>query len=132
MSNNVNSSSKWYPGQIWVSGEKYDSLTDRDTTKVIVKNTGDRPIQVGSHFHFFEVNKALDFDRTHAYGMRLCIPAGTAVRFEPGQTCEVSLIALGGERVCFGFNGLVNGNLDDGRNKNHAFLTAKKKGFKGV
>jgi urease beta subunit len=132
MSNNVNSSSKWYPGQIWVSEKNYDSLTDRNTTNLIVKNSGDRPIQVGSHFHFFEVNKVLDFDRKHAYGMRLCIPAGTAVRFEPGQTYEVSLIALGGKRVCFGFNGLVNGNLDDEKNKNNAFLAAKKKGFKGI
>jgi len=130
MSGNINSSSKWYPGQVWVSEKSYDSLTDRNTTKLIVKNRGDRPIQVGSHFHFFEINKALDFDRKQAYGMRLCIPAGTAVRFEPGQTYEVSLIALGGERVCFGFNGLVNGKLDDEKNKKKAFLTAKEKGFK--
>ncbi len=77
-----------------------------------VANSGDRPIQVGSHFHFFETNPALQFDRQVAYGMRLNIAAGTAVRFEPGQTRTIELIALAGKRRVFGFNGLVMGDLE--------------------
>ncbi|GAC1406756.1 MAG: hypothetical protein NVS4B12_19550 [Ktedonobacteraceae bacterium] len=83
----------------------------RKTAMVLVKHTGDRPIQVGSHYHFFEVNRALEFDRPAAYGMRLNIPAGTAVRFEPGEEKEVSLVAFGGTRRVYGHNGLVNGPL---------------------
>lgn len=83
----------------------------RATTILLVKHTGDRPVQVGSHFHFFEVNSALHFDRQHAYGMRLNIPAGTAVRFEPGEEKEVTLVAFGGARVIYGHNGKVNGAL---------------------
>ncbi len=83
----------------------------RKTATVLVRHTGDRPIQVGSHFHFFEVNRALDFDRQAAYGMRLNIPAGTAVRFEPGDEKEVSLVAFGGSRMIYGHRGLVNGAL---------------------
>jgi len=82
------------------------------TTLVEVTHTGDRPVQVGSHFHFFEVNEALRFDRDAAWGMRLNIPAGTAVRFEPGDVREVKLVALGGERCVHGLNGKVNGPLD--------------------
>lgn len=82
---------------------------------VLVRHTGDRPIQVGSHYHFFEVNAALDFPREKAYGMRLNIPAGTAVRFEPGDEREVSLVALGGLRTVYGHNGKVNGQLDQER-----------------
>ena len=85
----------------------------RDTVQVLVKHSGDRPIQVGSHFHFFEVNRALVFNRNAAYGKRLNIPAGTAVRFEPGDAKTVDLVALAGERIVFGHNGLVNGALDD-------------------
>jgi len=81
------------------------------TTRLVVSNTGDRPIQVGSHFHFFEVNTALDFDRAAALGFRLNIPAGTAVRFEPGDTREVDLVALAGQRHVHGLNNLVNGPL---------------------
>jgi urease subunit beta len=87
----------------------------RDTTTVIVVNTGDRPVQVGSHFHFYEVNAGLDFDRQATRGFRLNIAAGTAVRFEPGQSREVGLVALDGERVVHGFNGLVAGPLDEER-----------------
>lgn len=83
----------------------------RKTVTVLVKHTGDRPIQAGSHYHFFEVNRALEFDRQVAYGMRLNIPAGTAVRFEPGEEKEVSLVSLGGARIVYGHNGLVNGPL---------------------
>jgi urease subunit beta len=85
----------------------------RQTANLIVQNTGDRPIQVGSHFHFFEVNRALKFDRATAYGMRLNIAAGTAVRFEPGEEKVVALVEFGGDRVVFGHNGMVNGALDD-------------------
>ncbi|HEX8311761.1 MAG TPA: urease subunit beta [Chthoniobacteraceae bacterium] len=82
-----------------------------ETKVIIVANTGDRPIQVGSHFHFYEVNSALRFDRESARGFRLSIPAGTAVRFEPGDTKEVELVALAGTREVFGFNAKVNGRL---------------------
>ena len=82
-----------------------------ETKKIAVANTGDRPIQVGSHFHFYETNSALRFDRETARGFRLNIPAGTAVRFEPGDTKEVDLVALGGAREVFGLNGKINGKL---------------------
>ena len=85
----------------------------RTTITLGVANTGDRPVQVGSHYHFFETNGALDFDREAAKGFRLDIPAGTAVRFEPGQTREVTLVAYGGARVVHGFNGAVQGALED-------------------
>jgi urease beta subunit len=84
----------------------------RRTLSVEVANTGDRPVQVGSHAHFFEVNRALRFDRAAAYGMRLDIPAGTAVRFEPGDVKPVTLVALAGDRVATGMSGLVQGRLD--------------------
>ena len=86
---------------------------NRATVKLLVKHSGDRPIQVGSHYHFFEVNRALLFNRTLTYGMRLNIPAGTAVRFEPGEAKEVNLVALGGDRIVYGHNGLVAGPLDE-------------------
>jgi len=85
----------------------------RQTAEVLVSNTGDRPIQVGSHFHFFEVNRALVFDRVAAYGFHLNIAAGTAVRFEPGEQKMVTLVAFAGTRTMHGHNGLVNGLLDD-------------------
>ena len=92
-----------------------EANSGRATALVLVKHTGDRPIQIGSHYHFFEVNRALEFDRTAAYGMRLNIAAGTAVRFEPGEEKEVSLVALGGTRAVYGHNGLVNGPLQHAR-----------------
>ena len=82
-----------------------------ETRPLVVANTGDRPVQIGSHFHFYEVNTALDFDREAARGFRLNIPAGTAVRFEPGDTREVELVALAGSREVYGLNGKVNGKL---------------------
>jgi urease beta subunit len=84
----------------------------RDSERVVVRNTGDRPVQVGSHFHFYEVNRALEFDRDAARGMRLNIPAGTAVRFEPGEEKEVALVAFAGARIVHGFRALVNGPVD--------------------
>ncbi|MDB5079761.1 MAG: bifunctional urease subunit gamma/beta [Chloroflexi bacterium] len=89
----------------------------REVTTVLVRHTGDRPVQVGSHFHFFEVNSALDFDRVAAYGQRLNIPAGTAVRFEPGEEKEVPLVPLAGSREVFGHRGLVGGTLEDAATK---------------
>jgi urease subunit gamma/beta len=85
---------------------------DRHTARVVVRNTGDRPVQIGSHYHFFEVNRALEFDRAAAYGFRLDIPSGMAVRFEPGDAKEVQLVAFAGSREVFGHRGLVDGRLD--------------------
>ncbi len=100
------------PGEIMVMEGEIELNTGRDTARVTVANTGDRPIQVGSHFHFYEVNTALRFERERAYGMRLDIPAGTAVRFEPGDEREVQLVAFAGRREVYGFNAKVNGPLE--------------------
>ncbi|MBC7414046.1 MAG: urease subunit beta [Herminiimonas sp.] len=100
------------PGEMLIEAGEIELNAGRATARVTVANSGDRPIQVGSHFHFFEVNPALHFARMTAYGMRLDIAAGTAVRFEPGQEREVELVALGGERIVYGFNGAVMGPLD--------------------
>jgi urease subunit beta len=105
------SQARMIPGQYFLRGDPIVANADREAIEVQVENEGDRPIQVGSHFHFFEVNRALRFDRKRAYGMRLDIPAGTAVRFEPGQAKKVALIPLGGKRHVWGLNGLVNGPL---------------------
>lgn len=100
------------PGEV-VTGDGTVVLNEgRETTEVTVGNTGDRPVQVGSHFHFFEANAALVFDREAALGMRLNIPAGTAVRFEPGDEQTVELVALGGKRRAHGMNGMVDGSVD--------------------
>lgn len=101
----------------------------RPTTNLVVTHTGDRPIQVGSHFHFFEVNRALIFDRAAAYGMRLNIPAGTAIRFEPGEEKQVDLVALGGTRVVRGQNGLVQGLLDDDEVRSKAMQAMQAQSF---
>jgi urease subunit beta len=99
------------PGELIVAPGELELNKDRRTAVVEVTNTGDRPIQVGSHYHFFETNEALRFDRARAYGFRLNIAAGTAVRFEPGQTRTVELVFLGGDRKVFGFAGKVMGKL---------------------
>lgn len=104
----------------------------RPTETVTVTNMGDRPIQVGSHYHFFEVNKFLDFDRKKAFGMRLDIPSGTAVRFEPGEQKRVQLTEYAGNRVMYGFNGLTMGATDDIKIKDAAFKKAKAMGFRGI
>ena len=108
------------PGEYVLDGAPVELNADRETRTVQVNNTGDRPVQVGSHYHFFEVNKALVFDRAAAYGMRLDVPAGTAVRIEPGEIKTVQLVAMAGERVVFGGSGLVNGSLDDEKVKQRA------------
>jgi len=99
------------PGEILPADGEIELNAGRETVTLEVANTGDRPIQVGSHYHFFETNPALAFDRDRARGFRLDIPAGTAVRFEPGQTREVRLVAYAGGRRVFGFNGKVMGDL---------------------
>ncbi|MBW4634156.1 MAG: urease subunit beta [Iphinoe sp. HA4291-MV1] len=99
------------PGEIFTPEGEIELNAGRYSVRLRVSNTGDRPIQVGSHFHFFEVNAALNFDREQARGMRLDIPAGTAVRFEPGDEKEVSLVPLAGTRQVYGFNARINGQL---------------------
>ncbi|MBD2139152.1 urease subunit beta [Anabaena sp. FACHB-1237] len=99
------------PGEIITPPGEIELNANRPITKLIVANTGDRPIQIGSHFHFYEVNNALLFDREKARGMRLDIPAGTAVRFEPGDEKEITLIPLVGTRQIYGFNNKINGNI---------------------
>ena len=99
------------PGEIIPAGGEIELNVGRPTVTLTVANTGDRPIQVGSHYHFFETNEALAFDRAQARGMRLNIPAGTAVRFEPGQSREVTLVAYGGSRKVYGFNQKIMGAL---------------------
>ena len=101
------------PGQFDIQPGDIELNAGRRTVKVKIANSGDRPIQVGSHFHFFETNDALKFDRAAAYGMRLNIAAGTAVRFEPGQERTVELVALAGARKVYGFNGRVMGVLEN-------------------
>jgi urease beta subunit len=99
------------PGELFPAPGEIEINAGRPTVTLAVANTGDRPIQVGSHYHFYETNPALDFDREQARGCRLDIPAGTATRFEPGQTREVRLIGYAGKRRVIGFNGRINGAL---------------------
>lgn len=100
-----------HPGEYFLDDGEVELNAGQRTAQVVVSNRGDRPVQVGSHYHFFEVNSALDFDRPAAYGMRLDIAAGTAIRFEPGEGKEVPLVALAGRRAVYGHNGKVNGAL---------------------
>ncbi|MEW5861905.1 MAG: urease subunit beta [Cyanobacteriota bacterium] len=99
------------PGEMLVQAGEIELNAGRPSVRLQVANTGDRPIQVGSHFHFYEVNESLDFDREQAKGMRLNIPAGTAVRFEPGDEKEVELVPFVGSRQVYGFNSKINGSL---------------------
>lgn len=102
----------------------------RRTVTLVVRNTGDRPIQVGSHFHFMEVNRHLAFDRREAFGMHLDIPSGTAVRFEPGEEKRVGLTEYAGKQVAYGFNGLVNGSLRSEAGRSRAVQKAEAAGFR--
>ncbi|MDH3822712.1 MAG: urease subunit beta, partial [Nitrosopumilus sp.] len=113
------------PGEYFPSDEPITANVGKSTTSVTVRNTGDRPIQVGSHTHFFEVNKALEFLREQSYGYHLNIPAGTSVRFEPGETKEIELTEFGGKKIVYGFSGLVNGNLEE--KQEEAFKKATEK-----
>jgi urease beta subunit len=117
------------PGEIILGEGDIVAFNGRQTVEMIVSNTADRPIQVGSHCHFFEANRGLRFDREKAYGFRLQVPAGTAVRFEPGEDKRVTLVSIGGNRVAYGINGLVNGRLDDPIVKAKALVAARELGF---
>ena len=101
----------------------------RPTQSLVVINTGDRPIQVGSHYHFFEANRALRFDRSAAFGLHLNIPAGTAVRFEPGEEKDVSLVPFGGQRIVLGLNSLTDGDTQDATVRQQALKRASEQGF---
>ena len=120
------------PGEYILSSEPVICNENRKTSKITVNNTGDRPCQVGSHTHFFEVNRALEFPREKAFGYRLNIPAGTSVRFEPGDSKEVELCELGGKRICFGFNALTMGSMNTTVVKKVALEKAKRLGYKGA
>ena len=118
------------PGEYFISDRPIIANRGRKTIKIVVSNTGDRPIQVGSHAHFFEVNKALLFPRKKGYGCRLNIPSGTSIRFEPGETKQVELTEYGGKRIVYGFSGLVSGRLTSKRSL--ALSKARQRGFKGA
>lgn len=120
------------PGEYILGDDDIVALEGRPTVTVTVTNTGDRPIQVGSHFHFFEVNRALRFDRAKGFGYRLEIPAGTAVRFEPGEDKVVTLVAFAGGRRVWGLNNLTNGALDDEAVRQAALERARQSGFQGA
>lgn len=124
------------PGELLTQEGTVSINEGRETDTVTVRNTGDRPVQVGSHAHFFEINRALSFDREAAFGTRLDIPAGTAVRFEPGEEATVDLVAIGGKRRITGLNGLTNGSLDDPedaleRARENGYLTEEGTGDDG-
>ena len=118
------------PGEYFISENAITANENKKTVTVTVSNTGDRPVQVGSHTHFFEANKALSFPREEAYGFHLNIPAGTSIRFEPGDSRQVELTEFGGKKIVYGLSGLVNGPLDE--KKPQALQKAKERGFKGV
>jgi urease subunit beta len=117
------------PGEYILAAGDIIANEGRREIELEVANTGDRPIQVGSHFHFFEVNRALEFNRAAAYGMRLNIPAGTAVRFEPGDMKKVLLVEIGGSGKAYGLNGLTNGPANEST-KQEALKRALDQGFK--
>jgi len=117
------------PGEVILGEGDIVAFNGRQTVELMVANTADRPIQVGSHCHFFETNRALRFDREKAYGFRLQVPAGTAVRFEPGEDKRVTLVSIGGNRVAYGINGLTHGRLDDPNVKQQALVKARELGF---
>ena len=118
------------PGEYFLSEDPIIANIGKSVIILDVKNTGDRPIQVGSHAHFFEVNKALEFPRTKSYGFHLNIPAGTSIRFEPGDSKKIELTEFSGKKTVYGFSGLVNGSLSE--KQNEAFSKAKEQGFRGM
>jgi len=120
------------PGAILAAEGEIELSAGRPRITLAVTNTGDRPVQIGSHYHFFEVNKALDFDRAAAFGMRLDVPAGTAVRFEPGQRKDVALVSFGGRRELTGLNALTDGAATDPPVREAALRRAREAGFKGA
>jgi urease subunit gamma/beta len=120
------------PGEIIPAEGDIEINAGRAKVTLRALNTGDRPIQVGSHFHFFEVNKALEFERGKAFGMHLDVPAGTAVRFEPGEAKDVTLVSFGGTGEIYGLNSLTNGTTRSESRKQDALRLAREKGFKGA
>ena len=126
--NPIEDSGKLKPGEFILKDEEIVLNANKDSISIKVTNKGDRPIQVGSHFHFFETNKLLVFDIEMAYGKRLDIASGTSVRFEPGETKSVNLISFGGNERLYGFNDLVNGQISEA-NKQQALDNARNKGF---
>ncbi len=120
------------PGEYFIANEYVILNEGRETAVISVANTGDRPVQVGSHYHFFEVNQCLSFERGKALGKRLDIPSGTAVRFEPGEEKEVHLVSIGGAQEVYGLNDLTAGSLKDEETRSRALTMAKNLGFKGV
>lgn len=120
------------PGEWILSDEPIEINAGRRRLRVSVRNTGDRPIQVGSHFHFFEINRALDFDRLGTLGMRLDVPSGQSIRFEAGDERDVDLVDFGGSRRVIGFNNLLNGSADTSPTVNDAIRQAAELGFRGV
>lgn len=116
------------PGELLLGTGEILAFQGRETIDLTVTNVGDRPIQVGSHCHFFETNRALQFERARAYGFRLQVPAGTAVRFEPGEQKRVTLVALAGHRTTVGINGFAVGRLDDPQVRRHALEAAAAHG----
>jgi len=120
------------PGEIFTGEGEIELSAGRRRETIKVLNTGDRPVQVGSHYHFFETNKALEFERAKAFGMRLDVPAGTAVRFEPGQEKDVSLVQFGGSREVSGLNNLSGGSTDGDAQRAAALVKARAAGFKGA
>jgi len=117
------------PGEVIPALGSLTLNADKPTRTLVVVNTGDRPVQIGSHYHFFEVNRALRFDRAAAFGFRLDIPSGTAVRFEPGEEKEVTLTSFGGQQQVLGLNGLTEGIVTDSQVREHALLAARQGGF---
>ena len=120
------------PGELIVPDEEVEINAGRREVSLKVLNTGDRPVQVGSHYHFFETNPALDFDRGAAFGMRLAVPAGTAVRFEPGESKEVTLCEFGGTGELGGINSLTDGSRHAPAVKEQALRRARERGFRGA
>ena len=118
------------PGEYFLAKGDIPCNVGRTTQTIAVTNTGDRPIQIGSHFHFFEVNRKMEFNRSKAFGMRLNIAAGTAVRFEPGEEKEVELVTFAGNRMAMGLNSLVNGDTSTETNRAEAMITLASNNFK--
>ncbi len=120
------------PGEILTASSDIVANQGRRTCEIVVANTGDRPVQVGAHYHFFEVNKALRFDREKALGMRLNIASGTTMRFEPGDERKVILVEITGKKIVRGLNNLTNGSLTSPEVRKRAMEQAKARGFKGA
>ena len=120
------------PGEYFLAQGNIECNVGRRTVTITVVNTGDRPVQIGSHFHFFEVNKQMEFAREKAFGMRLNIASGTAVRFEPGEEKEVELVTFGGNRQAYGFSNLTSGDTTSNASKEKALIKASIQNFKNT